>query len=62
MTMFNREAYISADISELWAGYNAYLITEWKDGRVEERQVPCRTKEDAEEIIERFLKGEEDEG
>jgi hypothetical protein len=56
MTMFDKEAYISADITELWAGYLAHLTTVWKDGKVDEKTIPCRTKEDAEEIIEKFLK------
>jgi len=59
MTMFQREGYISADISEMWSGYWAHLITIWKDGKEEEKSVPCRTKEDAEEIVEKFLNGQD---
>ena len=59
MSNYNREAYVSADISELWAGYNVYLTTTYKDGTIlDERSIPCRTKEDAEEIAEKFLNGE----
>jgi hypothetical protein len=58
MTMAHREGFISADISEMWAGYYAHLVTEWKDGKSEERSIPCRTKEEAEEIVEKFLTGE----
>lgn len=61
MSSFIREAYISADISELWAGYNAYLTISYKDGTLlSERVIPCRTKDDAEEIVEKFLNGEYD--
>jgi hypothetical protein len=42
----------------MWAGYYAHLVTEWKDGKSEERSIPCRTKEEAEEIVEKFLTGE----
>ena len=58
MTMFQREGYVSADISEVWAGYWAHLVTVWKNGKEEEKTIPCRTKEDAEEIVERFILGE----
>jgi len=59
MSNYNREAYVSADISELWAGYNVYLTTSYKDGTIiQEKSIPCRTKEDAEEIAEKFLNGE----
>ena len=59
MSSCNREAYISADISELWAGYYVYLTTNHEDGTIiEEKSIPCRTKEDAEEIAEKFLNGE----
>ena len=50
-----KEAHISADVSELWAGYWAHLIDERG-----EKSVPCRTKEDAEEIVELFISGEYD--
>ena len=59
MTMAHREGFISADISEMWAGYYAHLTTTYKDGTIlDERSIPCRTKEDAEEIAEKFLNGE----
>jgi folate-dependent phosphoribosylglycinamide formyltransferase PurN len=59
MSNYNREAYVSADISELWAGYNVHLTTTYKDGTIiQEKSIPCRTKEDAEEIAEKFLNGE----
>lgn len=48
--MKNKKAYISADISEEWAGYLAILI----DGD-EEREIPCRTREDAQEYVDKFL-------
>jgi len=59
MSNYNREAYVSADISKLWAGYNVYLTTTYEDGTIiQEKSIPCRTKEDAEEIAEKFLNGE----
>lgn len=59
MSNYNREAYISPDISEMWAGYYAHLTTTYKDGTIiQEKSIPCRTKEDAEEIAEKFLNGE----
>jgi hypothetical protein len=48
-----KEAHISADVSELWAGYWAHLIDERG-----EKSVPCRTKEDAQEIVDKFFAGE----
>jgi hypothetical protein len=48
-----KQAYITADISELWAGYYAHLIDD--NG---EKSVPCRTKEDAQEIVDKFFAGE----
>ena len=51
-----KEAFISADISEIFAGYRAYLTVSSKDGTlISEEVIPCRTKNDAEEIIEKFL-------
>ena len=59
MSSFIREGFVSADVSELWAGYNAYLTLSYKDGTVlSERMIPCRTKEGAEEILDKFLSGE----
>lgn len=58
MMMFHREGFVSADASEMWAGYYAHLITEWKDGTSEQRSIPCRTKQEAEEIVEKFLTGQ----
>ncbi len=48
-----KQAYITADVSELWAGYYAHLIDD--NG---EKSVPCRTKEDAQEIVDKFFAGE----
>lgn len=60
MNDFKREGYISADISETFAGYHAWLTLTNDDGTVvySECKIPCRTKDDAEEIVEKFLKGE----
>ena len=54
-----REGYVSAELSETFAGYWAYLTTMTEDGTVlREDSVPCRTKDDAEEIINKFINGE----
>jgi hypothetical protein len=60
MKSFKREAYLSAEINELFAGYVAFLVLTNEDGSIiyKEETVPCPTKHDAEEIIEKFLKGE----
>ena len=60
MKSFKKEAYISAEISEIFAGYYAWLTLTNEDGSIvyRESQVPCRTKEDAEEIVYKFLNGE----
>lgn len=61
MASFIREGFVSAELSETFAGYWAYLTTTHKDGTVlSEDRVPCRTKEDAEEIVELFISGEYD--
>lgn len=58
MASIIREGFISAELSETFAGYWAYLTTTYKDGTVlSEDRVPCRTKEDAEEIVELFISG-----
>lgn len=58
MASFIREGFVSADISETFAGYYAHVTTSYKDGTVvSEDRVPCRTKDDAEEIVELFISG-----
>jgi len=58
MSSFTREGFVSAELSEEFAGYYAYLTTIYRDGRVvSEDRVPCRTKDDAEEIVEQFISG-----
>lgn len=59
MASFIREGFVSAELSETFAGYWAYLTVIDKDGTVvSEDSVPCRTKDDAEEIVELFISGE----
>ena len=58
--MCSSDLYISADISENFGGYYVFLTLTNEDGSIvyRETKVPCRTKEDAEEIIHKFLNGE----
>lgn len=59
MASFIREGFVSAELSETFAGYYAHLTTSYKDGTVvSEDSVPCRTKDDAEEIVDKFISGE----
>ena len=61
MASFIREGYVSADVSETFAGYYAHLTVTGKDGTVvSEDSVHCRTRDDAEEIVELFISGEYD--
>ena len=61
MASYIREGYVSADVSETFAGYYAHLTVTDKDGTVvSEDRVPCRTKDDAEEIVDKFISGEYD--
>ena len=61
MASYVREGFVSAELSETFAGYWAYLTVTDKDGTVvSEDSVPCRTKDDAEEIVDKFISGEYD--
>lgn len=61
MSSYVREGYVMAELSEEFAGYWAHLTVTDKDGTVvSEDSVPCRTKDDAEEIVELFISGEYD--
>ena len=61
MASYIREGHVSADVSETFAGYYAHLTLSYKDGTiVSEQSVPCRTKDDAEEIVDKFISGEYD--